>query len=74
MACILTPDHNFVPGYFRCLLPIETVNVEVKVKMMRDIHIFRKDSTTQVISCKPWSPLSLYTKKDADLPGARRQE
>ena len=42
--------------YFRCLLLEETVDVEVKVKTMRDIHTFRRDCTTQVISCKPWSP------------------
>ena len=32
------------------------MDVEVKVKMMRGIHTFRRDCTTQVISCKPWSP------------------
>ena len=31
----------------------------VKVKMMRGIHILRRDQTTQVISCNPWS-LRLY--------------
>ena len=51
MACILKPECNF----FRCLLPIETVDVEVKVKTMRGIHTFRRDWTTQVISCNPWS-------------------
>ena len=40
-------------GYFRCLLPIETVDVEVKIKMMRGIHTSRRDWTTQVISCNP---------------------
>ena len=38
------------------LLPIETMHVEVKVKTVRGIHTFRRDHTTQVISCKPWSP------------------
>ena len=42
-------------GYFRCLLPIETVDVEVKIKMMGGIHTFRRDWTTQVISWNPWS-------------------
>ena len=55
MACILKPECNFLHGYFRCLLPLETVNVEVKVKKMRGIHMFRRDRTTQVISCNPWS-------------------
>ena len=30
MACILMPDCNFMHGYFRWLLPEETVDVEVK--------------------------------------------
>ena len=62
MACILMPEYNFMHGYFRCLLPEETVDVEVKVRTMRGIHTFRRDHTTQVISCKPWSPqLHPYT-------------
>ena len=35
MACILRPECNVLNVYFRCLLPLETVDVEVKVKMMR---------------------------------------
>ena len=55
MACILRPECNFLTGYFRCLLPLETVDVEVKVKMMRGIHTFRRDRTSQIIKCNPWS-------------------
>ena len=55
-ACILMPECNFVRGYFRCLFPEATMDMEVKVKMMRGIHTFRRDCSTQVISCKPWSP------------------
>ena len=50
------PECNFVHGYFRCFLPEVTVDMEVKVKTMKDIHTFRRDCTTQIISCKPWSP------------------
>ena len=61
MACILKPECNFLHGYFRCLLPIETMDVKVKIKMMRGIHTFRRDWTTHVISCNPWSTrLCLY--------------
>ena len=56
MACILMPQCNFVHGYFRCLLPEETIDVEVKVKTMKGIHTFRRNCTTQIISCKPWVP------------------
>ena len=56
MACILMPECNFIHGYFRCLLPEDTVNMEVKVKTIRGIHTFRRDCTTHIIPCKPWSP------------------
>ena len=55
VPCILKPEFNFLQGYFRCLLLLDTVDVEVKVKTMRGIYTFRRDRTTQVISCKPWS-------------------
>ena len=56
MACILKPKCNFLHGYFKCLLIIETVDMEMKVKTMRGIHTFMRHCTTQVISCNPWSP------------------
>ena len=34
---------------------IETVDVKVKIKMMKSIHTLRRDWITQVISCNPWS-------------------
>ena len=54
MGCILMPECNFSHGYFRCLSPVETVDMEVKIKTMKGM--FWRDHTTQVISCKPWSP------------------
>ena len=55
MACILKPECKFVHEYFRCLLLEETVDVEVTVKVMKGIQTFRRDHTTQNISCKLWS-------------------
>ena len=55
MACILHPEYNFLNGYFRCQLPVETVDVEVKVKMMQGIHTYQRDRISQVIKCNPWS-------------------
>ena len=55
MACILRPKCNFLNGYFSCLLPLETVDVEVKVETMSGIHTFRRDRMTQVLMCNPWS-------------------
>ena len=43
MACILKPQCNFLHWYFMCLLPLETVDVEVKVKNdERDPHITKR--------------------------------
>ena len=55
MACILQPDCNFLHGYFRCWLPVEVVDMEVKITFMQGTHIFRRDRTTQVITCTSWS-------------------
>ena len=54
MACILQPKCNFLHGFFRCYLPVETGNVEVKITSMQGIHTFRRDRTCQIITCNPW--------------------
>ena len=76
MACILKPECNFLHRYFRCLQPIETVDVEVKIKMMRGIHTFRRDQTTQVI-LQPLEyktpSLPILDKKDEIIFRTRRQ-
>ena len=55
MACLLQPECNFLHRFFRCKLPVEVVDVEVKVTSMQGMHIFRRDRTTQLIKCTPWS-------------------
>ena len=55
MACLLQPECNFLYSFFRCKLPIEVVDVEVKITSMQGTHIFRRDQTTQLIKCTPWS-------------------
>ena len=44
MACLLQPEYNFLHGYIRCKLPVEVVDIEVKVTSMEGMHIFRRDS------------------------------
>ena len=77
MACMLRPECNFLHGYFRCQLPIEMVDVEVKVKMMQGIHMFRRDRTSQVITCNPLMhktlSLPLPHPKDENLFRVRRE-
>ena len=55
MACILQPECNFLHGFFRCHLPVEMVDVEVRITSMQGTHTFRRDRTCQVIKCNPWS-------------------
>ena len=55
MACLLQPECNFLHGYFRCQLPVEVVDVEVKITSIQGMHIFQRDRTTQLIKCTPWS-------------------
>ena len=58
-------------------VPIETVDIKVKIKMMRGIHTFRRDRTTQVISCNPWStrlhPCPSLIKKNESIVRTRGQ-
>ena len=55
MACLLQPECNFLHGFLRCKLPVEVVDIEVKVTSMQGTHIFRRDRTTQLIRCIPWT-------------------
>ena len=55
MACLLQPECNFLHGFFRCKLPVEVVDVEVKITSMQGTHILRRDQTMQVVKCTPWN-------------------
>ena len=72
MACLLQPECNFLHGFFRCKLLVEVVDVEVKITSMQGMHIFRRDQTTQLIKCTPWStrlhPHSTIIKKMKTFP------
>ena len=56
MACLLQPECNFLHGYFRCKLPVEVVDMEVKVMSMQGTHIFRRVQMTKLVRCVPWTP------------------
>ena len=55
MACLLQPECNFLYAYFRCWLPVEVVDVEVKITSMQGTHIFGMDRITQLIKCTLWN-------------------
>ena len=54
-ACLLQPECNFLHGFFGCKLPVEVVDMEVIVMSMQGMHIFKRDRTTQLIRCIPWT-------------------
>ena len=61
MACLLQPECNFLHGYFRYKLPVEVVDMEVKVTSLQGMHIFRRDQMTQLVRCILLTPnLCLY--------------
>ena len=53
MACLLQPECNFLHRFFRCKLPVEVVDMEVKITSMQGMHIFKRDRTTQLNKCHP---------------------
>ena len=55
MACQLQPECNFLHGYFKCKLPMEVVDVEVKIMSMQGTHLYKRDQTTQVTKCLLWT-------------------
>ena len=55
MACQLQPECNFLLGFFKCKLPMEVVDVEVKVTSMQGTHLYKRDRTMQVTKCVPWT-------------------
>ena len=55
MACQLHPECNFLHGFFKCKLPMEVVDVEVKVTSMQGTHLYKRDRTMQVTKCVPWT-------------------
>ena len=77
MACILKPECDFFHGYFRCLLPTETMDMEVTVKMLRGYPNIQErpyypHHILQSLESKT-SSLSIPNKKNENLPGIRRQ-
>ena len=66
MSCILRPECNFLNGYFRCLLPVEMVDVEVKMKMMQGIYTLWRDRTLQIIKHNPGAKGSVLTPPSSE--------
>ena len=55
MACLLQRECNFLHRFFRCKLPVKVIDMEVKFTSMQGTCIFKRDRTTQLIRCMPWT-------------------
>ena len=55
MACLLQLECNFLHGYFRCWLPVEVIDVQVKITSMQGMHILQRDRITQFMKCTLWN-------------------
>ena len=72
MAFLLQPECNFLHGFFRCKLPVEVVDMEVKTTSMQGTHIFKRqgNSVNQVhILEHKTLPAPHNYKENEDLSG-----
>ena len=51
---ILLLSANFLHGFFHCDLPEDTIDVEITVRILKGIHIFRKNHGMQSSVCSSW--------------------
>ena len=76
MACLLQPECNFLHGFFRCKLPVEVVDVEVKNHVhARDPYIQKRSdiagNQVHTMEHKTLPPPHNH-QKDEDLYGGGR--
>ena len=54
MACELSMQCDLVFRFLKCVLPEDTIDVDLKVCTLKGIHTFRKDYKSQMTKCSPW--------------------
>ena len=54
MAYDVSPQCNFLYGFFEFQLPEDTIDAEITVRIWKGIHTFRKDNATQSSMCSQW--------------------
>ena len=55
MAHKITSISDFLFGSIRTNLPMDTVDVDLTVWMVKEIYTYRKDHTVESIIFTPWS-------------------
>ena len=51
MACELSIQCDLVYGFLKCALPEDTIDVDLKVHTLKEIHTFKKDYKSQTSKC-----------------------
>ena len=53
MVCeIIVPD-NLEYGFLKCHLPADAIDIDLEVRVMKEIHFYGKDYISQVSKCIP---------------------
>ena len=53
MACDLKPTCDFIFGFLLCTLPMVTIDIELTVRTIQGIHMYRKDQISKQVTCSP---------------------
>ena len=53
MAREITPTCDLIFGYLKCDVPEDTIDIDFKIHMLRDIYTYKKDRNPQVNKCSP---------------------
>ena len=54
MASEMKHACDFVFGFLQYTLPMDTIGVELMVRMVKGIHMFRQDHMTEAATYRPW--------------------
>ena len=72
MAREISPVCDFIFKSICMSLLMDTVDVELTIRMVRGIYTYRKDHTAESMVFSPWSrtviPFPFITKEDSSLP------
>ena len=55
MAWESKPTCDFLFGFFQCALLEGTIDIELTARMVKGIHSYRKDHTSEQVTCSPRS-------------------
>ena len=54
MVCELSMQCDLIYRFLKCALPVVTIDVDLMVHNLKEIHMFKKDYRFQTSKCNPW--------------------